>query len=587
MAAVDCGADAIYIGASMFGARSNAANSVEDIKTLCLYARPFGVKVYATMNTLLYDNEMQQAGELAQELIAAGVDALIVQDMALLRMNLGCEMHASTQTACLDADMAKFLSECGFARVVVERGLSLTQIGQIGATGVEMEAFVHGAICVGYSGLCYLSRTMSERSGNRGECMQACRLTYDLEDEQGQKIIENSHLLSVRDMNLTQDLEALIDVGVRSFKIEGRLKDVGYVRNTVAHYRREIDAIIARRNDLIRSSFGTSRAGFEPDAAKSFTRGFSSYYLHGNGVGVASFDTPKALGESLGKVKRASKNTFEIDGKATLSAGDGICFFVGKELCGTNINSVSVSAITPNSMEGIALGSEIFRNYDHRFTLDMNAARSVRTIPAKAVVTVSAKRIELKVRDMYGAEARKALKGDFEVASNPEKMLENLRTAIQKSGGTIFDITAVKVVGASIPFIPIAQINNLRREVLQQLTDVRAATISKPRIAVESPAAPFPVSMLPVLSATNSLSREFYADHGVADARGLDRSLKLDNEVVMRTPYCIRREIGECLKQPHKLTGKLYIKRGRRRYELCFDCAKCEMNILYEGIGDS
>lgn len=321
VAAVDYGADAVYIGGAKFGARHAAGNSAEQIARVAEYAHRYGVRVHATLNTLIYDDELETAERQARELIAAGVDALIVQDMALRRMDLPVELHASTQVCNMTPEQARFLGECGFARVILERALSLDEIRAIcAATNAEVECFVHGAICVGYSGRCFLSRSMSERSGNRGACSQPCRLTYDLTDGSGRTYLAGKHLLSVRDLNLSAHVGELLDAGVRSLKIEGRLKDINYIRNTVAYYRRAVDDALTVRPHLRRASAGESVADFTPDTAKSFTRGESEYFFAGKRAGVASFDTPKAVGEYAGCVTRVERTRFRLDRAHTLAA---------------------------------------------------------------------------------------------------------------------------------------------------------------------------------------------------------------------------------------------------------------------------
>ena len=376
VAAVDYGADAVYIGGAKFGARYAAGNSAGEIARVVEYAHRYGVRVHATLNTLIYDDELEAAERQARELIAAGVDALIVQDMALRRMNLPVELHASTQMCNMTPAQARFLGECGFARVILERALSLGEIRDIcaataaeqalflercgfarvileralsldeirtirAACGVDLECFVHGAICVGYSGRCFLSRSVSDRSGNRGACSQPCRLTYDLTDGRGRTYIAGKHLLSVRDLNLSAHIGELLDAGVTSFKIEGRLKDVGYIKNVVAYYRRKVDAALAGRPHLRRASAGESIPDFTPDTAKSFTRGESEYFFAGKRPGVASFDTPKAVGEYVGRVVWVEKNRFRLDRGGLLAAGDGICFLTDRGFAGTNVNAAA------------------------------------------------------------------------------------------------------------------------------------------------------------------------------------------------------------------------------------------------------
>lgn len=341
IAAVDCGADALYIGAEGFGARRAATNSTEDIARVVAYAHLFGVRVYVTLNTILYESELREAERLARELIAVGVDALIVQDMAYREMGLPVELHASTQVCNMTAEGARFLEDSGFTRVILERALSLEEIGDIRrATTVDLECFIHGAICVGHSGRCYLSRSQSSRSGNRGECSQPCRLTYDLVTEHGERLIRGKHLLSVKDFDLSQRIGELIDAGVMSFKIEGRLKDDNYIKNVVSYYRRKIDEALASRPDCCRLSVGCSEVEFDPDPKKSFTRDGGEYMLLGKRAGVASFNTPKAVGEYIGRVRAAERRRFRLDGRMSLNAGDGLCFVTRDGILGTNVNSV-------------------------------------------------------------------------------------------------------------------------------------------------------------------------------------------------------------------------------------------------------
>ena len=581
VAAVDAGADAIYIGGARFGARHAAANSVDDIRRAAEYAHLYGVRVHATLNTLLYDDELAAAERQARELVAAGVDALIVQDMALRRMSLPVELHASTQTAIRTPAEAAFLGSAGFARVILERALSLDEIRAIcRATTAEVECFVHGAICVGYSGQCYLSRSMSARSGNRGECSQPCRLSYDLEDAAGRRILRGKHLLSVRDLNLADRLGALIDAGVTSFKIEGRLKDEGYIRNVVAYYRRRLDEAIASRDDCRRASVGETRLDFTPDPAKSFTRGESEYFLMGRSAGVASFDTPKSVGEFVGRVAACDVRGFTLDRDAALAAGDGIC--IGAD--GTNVNSVEGRRIAPNRMPAsIRPGAAVYRNLDSRFRLQLERSRMRRVIPAEACVTVASDRVTFRYTDCEGLSAEASCEGVFEPAGDPAKMAEGLRTQAARSGDTPFDVQRVEVTGAEW-FVPLSLAGALRREALAELRRLRVARVPEHRILAEDPCAPYPAAALSAEgNVTNRLAERFYRDHVVTRIeRGLDLEASTAGRRVMRSAYCIRREIGECLLEDSRLGGDLFLVRGAKRYRLAFDCARCEMSLIDE-----
>ena len=580
--AIDYGADAVYMGAGRFGARRAAGNSLEDIKEVIRYAHLFGVKVYATLNTLLYDDELADAETLARDLIDAGIDALIIQDMALRQMNLPVELHASTQVAIGSVEEARFFEQCGFSRLILERALSLEEIRAIGkATSAELECFIHGAICVGHSGRCFLSRSTSERSGNRGECSQPCRLPYDLVDGQGRKILEGKHLLSVRDFNLSSSLEELIDAGVSSFKIEGRLKDENYVKNIVSHYCRLLDEIISRREDVARSSYGHSAVDFQPDPDKSFTRGASQYMLYGKRAGVASFNTPKAIGEKLGRVESVTRNSFRLHSKQHLSAGDGICIVSNGEVRGTNINKVEGDIITPNRMDGIVAGVELFRNYDHLFTLSLERSQVQRRVTSSARLTLSAEGITLAVCDEMGLQAEVSRNTQLERAANPDKMRQTVLRTIEKSGNTIFDLTEIEIEGCEW-FAPASILSEMRREALDSLTQKHAEAKLNHTITADDMTARYPRKTVSRYeNVTNRLAREFYMQHGVESIEPALESKSTRGERVILSSYCLRREIGECLKEKHTLNGELYLVHGTARYRLAFDCKRCQM-MLYD-----
>ena len=580
--AVDAGADAVYIGGARFGARQAAGNSAEEIARVVEYAHRYGVRVHATLNTLLWDDELREAERTARELIDAGVDALIVQDMALRRMNLPVELHASTQVSNRTPEETRFLAEAGFARVILERALSLDEIRAIcAATPAEIEVFVHGAICVGYSGRCFLSRAMSGRSGNRGACSQPCRLAWDLVDGRGRRLIAGKHLLSVRDMNLSHRLGELVDAGVTSFKIEGRLKDAGYIRNVVAWYRRALDEVLAARPALRRSSVGESVPDFTPDPAKSFTRGESEYFFDGKRPGVASFDTPKAVGERIGRVAKVTGGSFWLDSDSDLSAGDGLCFISARGAVGTNVNTVDGRRITPNRIEGIISGAEVFRNYDRRFSLALERSRMRRVIPARARIEVSGTGVAMTCTDCEGFEATARRDVGLERAKNPAANAEMLRTQARKSGDTIFAVREVEVQGGEW-FVPASLAAEVRREALEGLLRRRSERPFTHRILKENPEARYPSErILADGNVTNHLAEAFYRDHGVREIeRPLELASSFEGRTVMRSAYCIRREIGECLREGSRLRGDLYLEHGTDRFRLEFDCAACEMALV-------
>lgn len=589
-AAVLCGADALYVGAPRFGARAAVGVDEGQIAELCRFAHRYRARVYVAMNTLLYEPELAEAERIARRLWQAGADALIVQDMAFLRMDLPpIELHASTQAFNADASRTAFLAGAGFSRVILERALSLDQIAEIARqTGAELEAFIHGAICVGYSGRCYMSRTMSARSGNRGDCSQLCRLPYNLLDENLRPLLRDKHLLSVRDMNLSGRLEAMIDAGVTSFKIEGRLKDMTYVRNVVGWYRRELDGIIVRRTDLRRASIGESSLEFTPDPAKSFSRGATSYYLEGLPADVSSFDTPKSLGEPLGRVVRVGRDYAELSGAVTLASGDGVCF-QGPDgaLVGTHVNRSEGSRLYPNRMDGLRPGVLLYRNYDHRFVSAVSRSRLKRVIPVQGEVSVEAGEIRLRLSDgEVSAEA--ALTGDFEPARQQAQAEETVRTQLARMGESIYRLDALEVHSSPMRFVPASVLGALRRNALTALDEARAVAYRRRERRAEQTDLSFPEAALTgEENVTNSLAERFYRDHGVQTIEpGYDLGCDLRDRTVMHMRYCLRRELGWCLKQHPAYRGKLYLEHGLHLYELHFDCTRCGMDLIYRGQRD-
>ena len=581
--AIDCGADAVYIGAGRFGARYAATNSIDDIARVAEYAHRYGAKVYATLNTLLFDNELEDARQQAIALIKAGVDALIVQDMAYCRMGLPIELHASTQTNCVTPEKVKFFEEVGFARAILERSLSREQICDIRkATTIELEAFVHGAICVSQSGRCFFSRSTSERSGNRGECSQPCRLEYDLCNDKGEVIIKSKHLLSVRDFDLSARLGEMIDLGITSFKIEGRLKDRTYVRNIVSLYRRLLDVEIAKRSNVERSSVGNSTIEFEPNASRTFTRGAGEYFFDGKRRGVASFDTPKAMGERIGKVSRIDRRGIILDRKHDLTTGDGVCFISNGALVGTNVVGIEGERVLLNRYDSVAAGIELFRNYNRLFSQAVERSRIKRTISADLYLQFGEGCITLTATDESGISAVATIAQQSEEARDKAKGEEALRRQLSRSGDTIFEVRNIEI--NEVRFAPMSVLGALRREVFELLEKERLAHHKSSEQFIENSTAKYPTTVLtPQDNVTNHLAREFYADHGVSDiAEGLDCRTSTAGEQVVISDYCIRREIGECLLEKPRLRGELYLVRGTKKYRLCFDCKACQMKIIDE-----
>ena len=579
--AIDCGADAVYIGAGKFGARYAATNTIEDIARVVEYAHRYNVKVYATLNTLLFDNELEEARKQAFALVDAGVDALIVQDMAYYLMGLPIDLHASTQTNCVSPEKVKFFEQLGFKRAILERSLSKHQIAEIRkATNIELEAFVHGAICVSQSGRCFFSRSTSERSGNRGECSQPCRLEYDLCNDKGEVIIKSKHLLSVRDFDLSARLGEMIDLGINSFKIEGRLKDRTYVRNIVSLYRQLLDIEIAKRNDVERSSVGRSTIEFEPNATRTFTRGAGEYFFDGKRRGVASFDTPKAMGERIGKVIRADRRGVVLDRKHDLTTGDGVCFISNGALVGTNVVGVEGDRVQLNRYDGVAVGMELFRNYNRLFLQAVERSRVRRTISADLLLQFSEENITLIATDESGISASATIAQPSEEARDKAKGEEALRRQLMRSGDTIFEVRNIEI--SEVRFAPMSVIGALRREVFELLENERLAHHKKSADIAENRGVKYPAKRLtPQDNVTNRLARQLYTDCGVEEiAEGLDCRTSTAGEQVVISDYCIRREIGECLLEKPRLRGDLYLVRGTKKYKLVFDCKACQMKII-------
>ncbi len=581
--AVDYGADALYIGGARFGARQAATNSIEEIARVVAYAHRFGVRVYATMNTLLCEEELAEAETQARALLEVGIDALIVQDMAYRRMNLSCEMHASTQVQIRTPELARFLGEAGFSRVILERALSLDEIRTIAAaTTAEVECFVHGAICVGYSGRCFLSRSMHPtRSGNRGGCSQPCRLKWNLTDGRGKIYMADKHLLSLQDLSLHTRLGDLLDAGVTSFKIEGRLKDESYICNVVAAYRKALDKAIAKRTGYCRSSVGDSLLRFDPDTSKSFTRGESTYYLDGKRRGVASFDTPKAIGEWLGRVVACSRRGYRVETNKPLAAGDGICLMTPEGLIGTNLNAVQGAWVTPNRMTPVAVGTPLYRNYDHTFHRLLATDRTHRAIAASARVHCSSARITLRLTDCTGQEIEISRSQPLEQAQQPARNEENIRRQTMRSGDTIFRIEEVEVEGAEW-FVPASLMAELRREGLECLLAERQKNHLQGAPAHEQFGSRYPTTTLTAEdNVANSLAERFYREHGVERiVAPLEWAPTTSGARVMQAAYCLRRELGECLKERTRLKGDLYLETAGHRYRLEFDCKRCEMSLI-------
>lgn len=561
--AVNSGCDAIYIGASNFGARKKVPNSLEDIKEIVDYAHKFYVKVHVTVNTILNDSELADAKDLIKKLYDIGVDAIIVQDMGIFKLAIDGELppiaiHASTQCDNRSLEKVKFFDNMGISRVILARELSLEQIKEICEnTTAEIETFVHGALCVSYSGQCYFSHYIGGRSANKGECAQACRKKYTLIDENGNVIAKDKYLLSMKDFNASRHLKSLIDSGVKSFKIEGRLKDENYVKNVVAYYRREIDKIASK------TSSGRVFLDFEPDVRKSFNRGFTDYFLDGRKK-CFNFESPKSLGEKLGKISKVGKDYFEING-VELSKQDGL-YFNGN---GCLVNNVVGSKIYPNKMDGLAVGLDVYRNFDSKFEKQLENSKIKRQIGVK----FSFKNGILIAVDEDKNSVNLAL-ADFERAKNPEKMKENFINQLKKTGDSDFYVEDVNISG-EIPFMPISKINEIRRNILKDLMDERLKNYKR-ELQTPLKYSKFPQELLDYrANIHNSCAKCFYENSGCSVCELSAESGAFPKEL-MRTKHCLKFAFNMC-KSPKTL---FLIDEKGQKYPLKFDCKNCEMVVL-------
>ena len=599
LAAINHGADAVYIGGPSFGAREKVGNSIEDIERLCNHAAIFGAKVYVTLNTLLFDNELEQARKLAWDCYNAGVDALIVQDMALLMMDMPpIALHASTQCNNTTAEKVKFLEDVGFKQVVLARELSINEIKDIRSkTTVPLEFFVHGALCVSYSGQCYLSHVIGHRSANRGACAQPCRLKWDLEDENGNVLIANRHLLSLRDMNNSKNLEELIDAGITSFKIEGRLKDADYVKNTTAYYRRAIDEIIERRPDLERASRGVSAPSFEPNLEKSFSRGFTDYFVHGRQKNIDAPFTPKSMGEHIGEIIKidGKRLTVKLKEGITLHNGDGLCFLDdNNELQGFNVNgfegnvilcSKEISSEAKRSRE-----ISLYRNFDIIWQKSVENSTGNRKLPIRLEFSETSDGFKLT---LVNENTSVCLQCQKDVAKNPEKALETIRTKLSQWGDTKYVVENIDIQLDTVYFIPASVLGEMKRQLVTELElsfRLKRNEVKRNGEILFDTMHPNTKDFSTMLemtrlsylaNVTNTLARQFYDNHGVAHIDdGLEKTMPEGEIVVMTTKHCIRYANGMCSKEIGKPATPLFISDVHGRFRLDFDCKKCCMKVV-------
>lgn len=581
MAAVDHGADAVYIGASRFGARAAAGNSVDDIRRLCRYAHQFGVKVYVTVNTIIFDAELSATRQLLAELAAADVDAVLIQDMGLL--NAPLPLHASTQTDNRTPEKVRWLRSLGFRRVVLARELSVAEIAEIHrqVPDVELEVFVHGALCVSYSGLCYASQHCFGRSANRGECAQFCRMKFDLVDADGRVVERQRHLLSLKDLNQSDHLEELIEAGAVSFKIEGRLKGVDYVKNVTAYYSERLNAIIARHPDKYqRASLGHCRYTFTPSLAKTFNRGYTNYFLHGRTAGIASFDTPKAMGEFVGTVKELRPHSLSVAGIARFANGDGLCFLnADHELEGFRVNRVEGNRLYPLKMPAsLRPGMRLYRNQDQEFERLLTKPSAERKVPVRMRLDTTADGFALQINDA----APVSIVAPHQQAQKPQH--DNIVRQLTKLGGTPLSCSHVELPDGFCYFIPSSQLAELRRMAVASYCSSRPA----PLPAEASAPAPTPVYATPYLyNIANCDSRRFYAARGVASPQpAFELQQPHGSQLLMQCRHCLRFALGFCVKhggrKPEWREPLSLVLADGRRFPLEFDCQHCQMNVYAE-----
>ena len=599
--AVNHGADAVYIGAPKFGARAAAVNSLEDIAALVAYAHLYNVRIYVTVNTILKEEELAETEKMIWELYRIGVDALIVQDMGITRLNLPpIPLHGSTQMDNRTPEKVRFLADVGFRQVVLARELSLQEIRRIHEACPEtpLEVFVHGALCVSYSGQCYVSQACFGRSANRGECAQFCRLPFSLVDADGKTIVRDKHLLSLKDLNQSEVLEDLLDAGASSLKIEGRLKDVSYVKNVTAAYRSKLDAIFARRKEYVRASSGTCRFDFTPRLDKSFSRGFTHYFLQGRDREISSFDTPKSLGEEMGTMKEQRGNYLTVAGVKPFHNGDGVCFLDEQgRLQGFRINRVDGNKLYPaGDVPRIKPRTRLFRNFDQEFERILARKSAERKIGVGWELTDTPSGFALTAADEDGNRITLSFPYPKELARTPQP--ENLRTQLGKLGNTPFEVmplggtdspsaTTAPAIAINLSqnwFIPASVIADWRRQAIDKLTAARRITYRRELHVWKPTRHRFPATSLTYLgNVMNTAARSFYQAHGVASVEPAYEKQAVPEAVLMFCKHCLRYSMGWCptyqkghspYREPYYLVGT-----DGKRFRLTFDCKNCQMKV--------
>ena len=593
------GADAVYIGGPGFGARHNAGNSLQDLAELVPFAHRYGAKIFVTLNTILHDNELEPARRMIHDLYQVGVDALIVQDMGVLEMDLPpIEIHASTQCDIRSVEKAKFLSDAGFSQIVLARELNLNQIRAIHENvDATIEFFIHGALCVAYSGQCNISHAQTGRSANRGDCSQACRLPYTLKDDQGRVVAYEKHLLSMKDNDQSANLAALVDAGVRSFKIEGRYKDMSYVKNITAYYRQLLDELMEQRTDLVRASAGKTSHFFIPSPDKTFHRGSTDYFVNERKIDIGAFDSPKYIGLPVGEVLKVGKDFLDVSVTDTLTNGDGLNVLIKRDIVGFRANTVEKTGknqyrVWPNEMpetlKNVRPNHPLNRNLDHNWQQALTKTSSERRVAVDLELGGWEEQLILTLTSEDGVSVTKTLEGQFEVANNPEKAYSNLRDGLTKLGQTMYQARKVDLNLPAPLFVPNSQLNQLRREAIDELTDARLQQYQRgTRKPVSVPPPVYPDEHLTFLANVyNHKAREFYQRYGVKLIDAAYEAHEEKGEVpVMITKHCLRFAFNLCPKQAKgsvkswKATPMQLVHQDEV-LTLKFDCKPCEMHVI-------
>ena len=590
VAAINHGADAVYIGAPQFSARVNAGNSLSDIEKLCHYAHLYHAHVHIALNTILTDEELELARQLVFRLYEAGADALIIQDVGLLQLDLPpIAIHASTQTDNRTVEKVRFWEECGLQRAILARELSLEEIREIRRqTSIELEAFVHGALCVSYSGQCYMSEACAGRSANRGACAQFCRLPYDLTDAQGKVIRKHSHLLSLKDMNRSSSIAELIDAGITSLKIEGRLKNIDYVKNITAHYRLLLDQLMGSDSRYTHASSGKVALAFTPNPTKTFNRGSTDYFLHGRTPTRVNPDTPKSIGEPVGMILSAKGNTLEINTSIPLHNGDGLGFIDTQgELCGFRVNKVENQKITTlEPLQNLKPGTLLYRNYDIEFDRRIQGESAVRRILTDILFTDTPDGFSLTFTDEDGCSVTRTFPSEKQSSRKGEAILESLKRSLSKLGETQFEARQVVIRTTEPYFIPNSVLNEWRRETATLLEEKRRECHVRPsRKGHDHPDFKFPCPTGDTLTylgnVLNTRAVQFYKQHGIRQVLPAFEKEPVKDAVVMRCKHCIRYTLGYCSREGKRLPFEepLYLQNGTNKFRLDFDCVRCEMTV--------